>query len=124
MLFKVLRAPALGSPCTATVNPLQKYCWWHDPANAQRRKEAASKAAKSKHPEDELTQTKRQLKGLAGGVLSGKVARGDAAVAAQILGILLRAMELEYKLKEQVEFEERLKALEESRGNRASWWAG
>ncbi len=30
-----------NSPCTVTVEPPQTYCWWHDPANAQARKQAA-----------------------------------------------------------------------------------
>jgi hypothetical protein len=25
-----------GAPCTATVEPPQRYCWWHDPANIER----------------------------------------------------------------------------------------
>lgn len=55
---------------------------------------------------------KRQLRGLADNVLGGSVERADAAVAGQLLNILLRAVEVERKVKESEEFEERLEALE------------
>ena len=42
-----------GSPCTAAVEPPQRFCWWHDPANADKRRRAASKAGKAK-PSREL----------------------------------------------------------------------
>ncbi len=34
--------------CTATVEPPQRYCWWHDPANKEERKKAAAKGGKGK----------------------------------------------------------------------------
>jgi hypothetical protein len=37
-----------GSQCTATVEPPQRYCWWHDPANKEERKRAAAKGGKGK----------------------------------------------------------------------------
>ena len=37
-----------GSQCTVTVNPPQIYCWWHDPANHERRRKAASRGGKAK----------------------------------------------------------------------------
>src|SRR5215203_2548872 len=37
-----------GSRCTATVNPPHTRCWWHDPANAERRRRAASRGGKGK----------------------------------------------------------------------------
>jgi hypothetical protein len=35
-----------GRQCTGSVEPPQRYCWWHDPANAEKRRRSASKAAK------------------------------------------------------------------------------
>src|SRR5215203_3738909 len=35
-----------GSRCTVIVEPTQTHCWWHDPANADERKRAASKGGK------------------------------------------------------------------------------
>ena len=37
-----------GSNCTATVEPPQRYCWWHDPANKEERRKAAAKGGKGK----------------------------------------------------------------------------
>jgi hypothetical protein len=37
-----------GSQCTATVEPPQSYCWWHDPANKEERKRAAAKDGRGK----------------------------------------------------------------------------
>jgi hypothetical protein len=37
-----------GSQCTATVEPPQSYCWWHDPANKEERKRAAAKGGRGK----------------------------------------------------------------------------
>jgi hypothetical protein len=101
-----------GSPCTATVEPPKQYCWWHDPANADKRRRAASKAGKSK-PSRELASIKTRLSDLADDVLEGRQDRGVAAVASQVLNVYLRAVSVELKVKEQAELIERLEALEE-----------
>jgi len=115
-----------NSPCTATVEPPQEYCWWHDPANAEKRRRAASKAGKAK-PNRELTGIKRRLSDLADDVLEGRQDKGVAAVASQVLNVLLRAISVETKLKEQFELVERLESLEEgleqSRGRGSRWRA-
>jgi hypothetical protein len=102
-----------GSPCTATVEPPKQYCWWHDPANADKRRRAASKAGKSK-PSRELASIKTRLSDLADDVLEGRQDRGVAAVASQVLNVYLRAVSVELKVKEQAELIERLEALEEA----------
>ena len=101
-----------NSSCTATVEPPQEYCWWHDPANAEKRRRAASKAGKAK-PNRELTGIKRRLSDLADDVLEGRQDKGVAAVASQVLNVYLRAISVETKLKEQLELVERLETLEE-----------
>ena len=101
-----------GSPCTATVEPPQTHCWWHDPANADKRRRAASKAGKSK-PSRELAGIKQRLSDLADDVLEGRKDRGVAAVASQVLNVYLRAGSVELKAREQLELIERLEALEE-----------
>ena len=101
-----------NSPCTATVEPPQRFCWWHDPANADKRRRAASKAGKSK-PSRELAGIKQRLSDLANDVLEGRQDKGVAAVASQVLNVYLRAVSVEVKLKEQLELTERLEALEE-----------
>ena len=102
-----------NSPCTAAVEPPQRYCWWHDPANADKRRRAASKAGKSK-PSRELAGLKAQLQDLTEGVLAGEVLTGPAAVANQLINTRLRAVELERKIKETDELEARLEDLEQA----------
>jgi phage-related tail protein len=101
-----------NSPCTATVEPPQEYCWWHDPANAEKRRRAASKAGKAK-PNRELAGIKTRLSDLADDVLADKVDKGVAAVASQVLNVYLRAVSVELKVNEQLELIDRLEALEE-----------
>jgi hypothetical protein len=102
-----------GSPCTATVEGPQRFCWWHDPANAEKRRRAASKAGKSK-PSRELAGIKQRLSELADDVLEGRMDKGVAAVASQVLNVYLRAVSVELKVTEQRELIERLEALEEA----------
>jgi len=89
----------------------QRYCWAHDPANADKRRRMASRAGSSKGG-GEIAEIKKQLKDLAADVLSGEVGRSEAAVVNQILNTRARLIELERKIREQEELEERLEALE------------
>jgi predicted DNA-binding protein len=50
-------------------------------------------------------------------VLSGKVGRSEAAVINQIINTRARLIELERKIREQEELNERLEALEETLGS-------
>jgi predicted RNA-binding Zn ribbon-like protein len=104
-----------NSPCTVTVEPPQTYCWWHDPANADKRKQAAVRGGKRGgrgRPQVELANIKQRLSDLADDVLEEKVDKGVGAVASQILNVYLRAVSVELKAREQLEFTERLEALE------------
>jgi hypothetical protein len=77
-----------GLRCTVTVEPPQTYCWWHDPANAEARRRAASKGGKRAgpgRPQSELISLKGQLQDMADKVLKGEVNRSSAAVAGQLL---------------------------------------
>ena len=114
-----------NSPCTATVEPPQRFCWWHDPANADKRRRAASKAGKSK-PSRELPMIKTRLSDLADDVLEGSADKGAAAVAGQLLNTYLRAVAVELKAREQLELVERLEALEQAVVSRrgGSRWRG
>ena len=106
-----------GSPCERIVSPSQTYCHAHDPARSERRRRAASKAAKSK-PNQEVAAIKQRLKDLTEDVLEGRVGRADAAVVGQIYNVVLRTMEAERKIREQEELIERLEKLE---GAKESW---
>jgi len=71
----------------------------------------ASKAARSK-PSRELIRLKAQLVDLTKDVLSGEIETGRAAVANQLINTRLRAIEVERRVKEAEELEERLEAIE------------
>ena len=105
-----------NSPCTVSVEPPQTYCWWHDPANADARKQAAARGGKRAgrgRPQAELSDIKRRLSDLADDVLEGHQEKGVAAVVSQVLNVYLRAISIEMKLTEHIELVERLEALEE-----------
>jgi hypothetical protein len=89
------------------------YCWSHAPENAVERKRRAQRGGKARAGAGgELEEIKRRLSDLADDVLEGKVARGRAAVAGQLLNTYIRAVSVELKVREQIELIERLEALE------------
>ena len=100
-----------GGRCTVVVGPGQTHCYQHDPARAQERRRNASKGGRTRGT-GEIFDLKKQLKDLAAGILSGEVARGDAIAVNQIFNTRARLIELERKIREQEELEERLEALE------------
>jgi hypothetical protein len=102
---------ANGEPCRAPATGPHGYCWAHDPANAEQRSKMASRAARSK-PSRELIRLKAQLVDLTKDVLSGEIETGRAAVANQLINTRLRAIEVERKIREAEELEERLEAIE------------
>jgi hypothetical protein len=102
---------ANGEPCRLAANGPHGYCWAHDPANAEQRSRMASKAARSK-PSRELIRLKAQLVDLTKDVLAGEIETGRAAVANQLINTRLRAIEVERRVKEAEELEERLEAIE------------
>jgi flagellar motility protein MotE (MotC chaperone) len=110
-----------GSPCTLPSYGSDGLCWAHDPKNAERRRRGQSRGGKSK-PSKELASIKQRLSDLADDVLTGAVDKGVAAVASQILNVYLRAIELERKIRETEELEERLAALEKGATERGSRW--
>ncbi len=105
-----------GIPCERIVGSSQQYCYAHDPAFAEDRKRAASKAARSpatSRSSREIRQIKGRLEDLYGAVLEGSVSRQVAAVANQIANTQLRALEIERRVREQDELEERVDELED-----------
>lgn len=104
-----------NSPCTVAVEPPQAYCWWHDPANAEQRKQAASRGGKRAgrgRPQVELADIKQRLSDLADHVLDGTIDKGKGAVVSQVLNVYLRALSVELKVREQEEILERVAELE------------
>jgi hypothetical protein len=92
-------------------------CWAHDPKNTEKRRRGQSRGGRGK-PTTEIRTLKRELEDLAAGVLDGSIDRGKGAVVNQILNTRLRAIELERKIKETEELEERIEALEQSQEQR------
>ena len=106
---------ANGKRCRGIASGRSDYCPAHDPARADARIKAASKAAKSRSvavTETDITIIKDALKNLYDSVLEGRVERQVGAVCAQIANSQLRAEELHRRLKEQDSLEEKLDALE------------
>jgi hypothetical protein len=115
---------ANGERCRGAATGPNGYCWAHDPENAEQRRRTASRGGRGK-PSREIRDLKKQLEDLAEGVLSGKVERGSAVVVNQILNTRARLIELERKVKETEELEERLEALERAQqqeGGRSKQW--
>jgi hypothetical protein len=100
-----------GGRCERSADSANGLCWLHDPRRSEDRRRAASKAGKSK-PSAEITNVKRELMRVVDGVLDGSVERGRGAVAAQLYGVILRALELERRIKETQELEQRISELE------------
>jgi hypothetical protein len=110
-----------GTPCTVTVEPPQTHCWWHDPANAQERREAASRGGKAKA--NPLTKELHALlEDLTSRVVDGSLVPYKGSVAAQLINTRLRLIELERKGREDAELVERLEALERMYADGGASW--
>ncbi len=103
-----------GKPCAGYVHPGKEFCPAHDPDRVEARKAAAAKAGSRKR--NEIVEVKKQLRRLANNVLSGDVDRADASVCAQILGVWLKAADLQRKVQEQDELLVRIEELEAAQG--------
>ena len=87
----------------------------HSPDHAEERRRHGARGGKRGgrgRPLAELANLKTRLSDLADDVLAGRVDRGNAAVAGQILNTVIRAVGVELKAREQTELIERLEALE------------
>jgi len=114
---------ANGERCRLDATGQQGYCWAHDPANREKRRVRASRAGRAKASR-ELPELKTLLADLTDRVLAGELETGRAAVANQLLNTRLRAIELERKIREAEEIEERLSRLEEIARGRAKMGGG
>ena len=101
-----------GGRCTLGVPPGVQWCFNHDPARAEERRRNASRAGKSAGGR-EIRELKRRISDVVDAVLEGSQDRGRAAVAIQGLNALRAVVELERKIRETEEIEERIAALEE-----------
>jgi hypothetical protein len=110
-----------GERCKLAANGQQGSCWAHDPENAQQRRRTASRGGRGK-PSREIRDLKKQLEDLAASVLDGTVERSSAVVVNQIINTRARLIELERKVKETEELEERLGRLEQAQERGGRQW--
>jgi hypothetical protein len=102
-----------GSQCTVTVNPPQTYCWWHDPANGDRRQRAASRGGKGKAGKVSKD-LHALLETLTQQVIDGELETSRGAVANQLITTRIKLFEFERRLKETEELEKRIEELSEA----------
>ena len=101
-----------GGRCERVVHGDATHCYSHDPNTAERRRAAASKAARAKGPDGEIGRIKARIKEISEGVLSGEFDKSRGSVCIQGYGVLRGFLDLEMKRREQLEFEQRLAQLE------------
>ena len=113
-----------GDRCSGSVPEGKYHCWFHDPANSDKRRRAASKGGKGNR--SKVSKDLHQLlEDLTERVVSGDLQPYPASVAGQLVGVRLRLLEYERKLKETQELEARLGELEAAltarEGERRGW---
>ena len=104
-----------GGRCTASVPPGVQWCFNHDPDRAAERERNASRAGRSSGGRA-VRDLKRRISTVVNDVLEGSLDRSRAAVAIQGLNALRGALELERRVKEVDELEERLAEIERRLG--------
>ncbi len=93
---------ANGEHCTLPANGPQGLCWAHVPENAEKRRRAASRAARSKGNK-EVALLKEEIKGVIAEVRAGEIDRNAAAVMLQGYRTLKDFIVLQRQVKEQDE---------------------
>ncbi len=105
-----------GERCGATAMRGYDHCYGYRPDLAEERRRNASKGGKSGgrgRPAAEMDETKRRVRAVIAGVLSGKIERGVGAVLFQGYNTLLKAVEVERKMREEEELLARIEQLEQ-----------
>src|SRR5215211_2252619 len=113
-----------GERCRLDAQEKQDTCWAHSPENSEKRRKRASRGGRAK-ANRELPQIKTLLADLTEQVLAGELDTRRAAVAIQLINTRLRAIEVERKIREAEEIEERIASLEDlarNRGRGGSRW--
>lgn len=112
-----------GGPCTLSAQPHNRYCWAHAPENAEQRRQTASKAG-SAEANGEISTIKQRLREVAEGVLDGTTDKGWGSVSFQGFGVLIRAIEVERKVRETEELAAELEEIRALVNERARGWGG
>ena len=101
-----------GDRCKGNVPEGRYHCWFHDPANTDKRRRIASKAGKSK--KSKLSRDLHALlEDLTERVIDGELEPYPASVAGQLVGVRLRLLEYERKRRETEDLEVRVEELTE-----------
>jgi hypothetical protein len=98
-----------------SVKPGETWCYNHDPARAEERRRAASRAGKAK-PSREIGCLKEQLDGLAEDVRGGALDPKVGAVVNQIYNTKLRALEAERQIRETDQLAQEIEELKREYG--------
>jgi hypothetical protein len=88
-----------GARCTASVEAPLAFCWWHDDKNAEQRRRAASRGGRGK-PSRVTRDLHLLLESLTERVLAGGIEPYPASVAGQLVGVRLRLLEFERRVRE------------------------
>ena len=106
---------ANGEPCTLPANGSHGLCWAHAPENAEKRRRAASRAARAKGNK-EVAALKAEIKGVIEDVKAGKLDRNDAAVMIQGYRALKDFIALERQVRETDELAAEIEELKREHG--------
>src|SRR5215218_9260375 len=106
---------ANGEPCTLPANGSQGLCWAHAPENAEKRRRAASKAARAKGKK-EVADLKGEIKTVIADLRAGDLDRNDAAVMIQGYRALKDFIALERQIKETDELAAEIEGLKREFG--------
>ncbi len=111
-----------GGQCSGSVPDGKYWCWYHDPANSDKRRRAASKGGKGNRSKVSRD-LHNLLEDLTERVVGGGLEPYPASVAGQLVGVRLRLLEFERRLRETDELEAKLdemaEALESQKGRSA-----
>lgn len=102
-----------GDRCSGSVPEGKYHCWFHDPANSDKRRRAAARGGrgnKSKVSKD----LHKLLESLTEQVVSGELEPYPASVAGSLVGVRLRLLEYERRVRETDTLELRLEELSEA----------
>jgi hypothetical protein len=116
-----------GTPCSLSARGDSAYCWAHSPEHSEERSQNAAKAGRARGPGGEIIEVKRRLREVAEGVLDGSIDKGKGSVSFQGFGVLIRAIEVERKVRETEELiaeVEELKRMVNASGSGRSRWGG
>jgi hypothetical protein len=89
------------------------YCWSHAPENAEARRKRGRRGGKARGA-SEMSEVKREIRTVVSDVLEGRVERGVGAVVFQGYNTLLKAVEVDRRIREEEQLLARIEQLEQA----------